>query len=336
MKQELIAIETLDPSKIFNDEEATKIINQITTVVKETPTDISTAKGRKELASLAAKISRSKTLIDDMGKDLVSGWKKKAKEVDAVRKTIRESLDELKEETRAPLTEWEENEKARIEAHEKAISDMKLRSEECRDQWMSLDISYIIGVHGSIEAVVPQSFEEFEHDATTAKVEALSLIETALEQRKKYDEEKAELEKLRAQAAEADRLNFEAKAKREAEEASRQEAFRAEEERKKAEERAKREVLEAQAETERVKKEAEAEAQRREQEAEERAFREIEEKQAREKAEAEAREANKKHCGAINRKALEAFVAGGLDKEVAKKAVELIAKNMIPNVKISY
>lgn len=43
-----------------------------------------------------------------------------------------------------------------------------------------------------------------------------------------------------------------------------------------------------------------------------------------------------KHKAAINRAAMEAFIAGGMPEECAKMAVTLIAKARIPNVKISY
>lgn len=58
--------------------------------------------------------------------------------------------------------------------------------------------------------------------------------------------------------------------------------------------------------------------------------------QARLEAEAKAREADKAHKAAINRAALEAFVAGGMTEECAKQAVTLIAKRQIPNVSIAY
>ena len=63
--------------------------------------------------------------------------------------------------------------------------------------------------------------------------------------------------------------------------------------------------------------------------------RQIDEK-ARLVAEEAAREANIKHRKKINNEALQAFTKGGLPKEIAKLAVELIAKKMIANVIINY
>ena len=52
--------------------------------------------------------------------------------------------------------------------------------------------------------------------------------------------------------------------------------------------------------------------------------------------EAKRREADKAHKTAINRAALDAFMAGGMTEECAKLAVTLIAKKAIPAVSISY
>lgn len=72
-----------------------------------------TRAGRAELASLAHRVARTKTALDDLGKDLVAEWKAKSAAVDAQRRRIREALDTLKGTVRAPLTQWEIDEEAR-------------------------------------------------------------------------------------------------------------------------------------------------------------------------------------------------------------------------------
>lgn len=53
-------------------------------------------------------------------------------------------------------------------------------------------------------------------------------------------------------------------------------------------------------------------------------------------AEAVKREANKKHKASINNAALKCLTDGGVDKDAAKLAVELIAKRLVTNVTITY
>ncbi len=51
---------------------------------------------------------------------------------------------------------------------------------------------------------------------------------------------------------------------------------------------------------------------------------------------AQAREADEAHRRAINRAALDAFIAGGMPEDCAKQAIKLIAQRKIPAVTISY
>jgi len=53
------------------------VLNDLAKEAKSIVADISTDRGRKEIASVAYKVARSKTLLDDMGKKL--GEEAKAK-----------------------------------------------------------------------------------------------------------------------------------------------------------------------------------------------------------------------------------------------------------------
>lgn len=123
----LIPLETINGVEVFTGHKLDELLEAIR---KETTTlvpDVSTVDGRKSIASVAYKIARSKTTIDDAGKSLVSGWKKQAAEVDAARKKARDYLDALKDEVRAPLNEYEA-EQARIE--QEAITKAQHEREE--------------------------------------------------------------------------------------------------------------------------------------------------------------------------------------------------------------
>lgn len=54
---------------------------------------------------MAHKVARSKTYIDNAGKDLVAELKALPKQIDESRRIVRERLDALKDEVRRPLTE---------------------------------------------------------------------------------------------------------------------------------------------------------------------------------------------------------------------------------------
>lgn len=275
--------------------------------------DISTPKGRKEIASLAYKVARSKTALDDMGKELVAGIKAQASAIDADRKKARDRLDALKDEVRKPLDEFEAAEAARIKRHEDGISALIHLS-------MGIPLSdtdYIAARLAEAQAADISGFQEFTTRAEKAKAETVEKLSALLEESRRRDAERAELERLRREAAEreareakerAEREQREREeraadqARREAEEKARREAEEAERRAAAERERIEREAREAQERAEREKREAEEraaqaerdrlEAERRAKEAEERA--EAERKAAAEKAERDRIEAERR------------------------------------------
>ena len=95
--------------------------------------DLSTSKSRQEIASMSGKVSSSKVLLENAGKDLVSHEKsliadrlKRIDGINATRAKIKTTLDSLRDEVRAPLTQWEKDqaaEKARIALEIKIDAD---------------------------------------------------------------------------------------------------------------------------------------------------------------------------------------------------------------------
>lgn len=84
--------------------------------------DISTEKNRKAIKSLRFKIARSKTMLDDAGKDLKAEWKRRSDAIDGDRRLIRDELDALAKEIEAPVLEYEAAEKAIDAANEAEIA----------------------------------------------------------------------------------------------------------------------------------------------------------------------------------------------------------------------
>ena len=343
MSQELIVFEELNMSSLYfddkiDDTEMDKLLERIRVIASDFIPDLKTAKGRKEIASIAAKVSKCKTYLDGGGKDIVDDLKKQPKIIDAKRKKMREFLDDLKTNVREPLTKWEEAEAKRIAALEDNIREIIAAGERAKDNWNSIDLEPMIDRLQELkdEAAGDYDWEEFAAAAEGALEQAIGFTADAIEKKKIALAEQAELDAFRAD-----------KEKREREEAAR---AALEEERKFNEEKAAQEEKRIKDETEAAARAAVDEANREKQaaidakdraeiqakEAEKRAFREIEEKQRKEQAEIAAREADTKHRGKINREAVAALVKVGLDKGQATDAIKAIASKMIPNVKINY
>ena len=267
------------------------LVSSIKEAVRTFDTDISTAAGRKAAKALAAKISRSKTLIDDVGKELNEERNRQNKEVNAKRNYAKAELDQLRDETKAPVEAWEAE-----QAERKRQFLLRLDVFDLERATSSDDAATIQGIIDQITGTaIDDSWEEYEADAKSAKAAALVKYESDLAIAKVREEQAAELEALRAE-----------KAERDAAEAKRAEQERIAKEEQEREQRAAEREKAAAAEAEaRAKADAEAAEQRHaerlaaaKREAEEAAQKERDRIAAEQKAEEEAaaaRAADKKY-----------------------------------------
>ena len=323
---------------------------QIKSEIDEFKPDVSTKKGRDAIASIAHKIARSKTALDNIGKELVADLKDVPKKIDAERKRMRDLLDRWKDEVRQPLTAWEEAEEARQAKHR---TDIELIQQASATHDFS--VSTLRSAMASIEAVVVDaSWEEFEAEAHRSKSTTLEALRKALMEREKFETEQAELAKLRAEAAVREQMEREERIAREAaEQAQRAAEAKAQAERDATAKReadaaaaAERRELELKLQAERAEREkveaqqreaqAKADAERKASDAVAEEQRRVAAQAAAEAKEAERRERDKAHKTAVNRAAMGAFVQGGMTEECAKLAVTLIAKKSIPAIAIYY
>lgn len=167
-------------------------------VTGEVP-DLKTAKGRARIASLAATVSKSKTAVEKPGRDYLKRLKEMPKVVEAELREFVTKMDNLRDATRQPLTEWEEAEQARKDKHVDGIQAMKdfliFEGAPSADQ-----VGHIIAI---LELVaVNDSWEEFLPEAAQVKDQTLVKLRTLHAERTQYEAEQAELARLRA-AAEA-------------------------------------------------------------------------------------------------------------------------------------
>jgi hypothetical protein len=103
---ESVAEPGIEAVDLFKPEKTKEILTRVRAASMAQVFDITTKSGREECKSLAYKIARFKTTVDDAGKELVAERKREVKEVDRLRKVMRDGLDEIKTDVRAPLTAW--------------------------------------------------------------------------------------------------------------------------------------------------------------------------------------------------------------------------------------
>jgi hypothetical protein len=339
---ELLPAVTLTDS-LFVPNGLDKILAHIKAEVSKHTPDISTERGRKEIASLARKVASSNRRIDDYGKDHVAGIKVQAVAIDAERKRSRDILDKLRDDTRKPLTDWEDAEKNRVQAHEDAL----LALAELGNVPFDASLEDLAKRIAATDNYALRSWEEFGvrfavgFQATSLRLKKL-WAET-----KQAQEDRVEL--LRLQEAEAKRVQIERDSRIQAEAAAKAKAdaeAQAEREANAARIEADRKANAAAFEAKRLQDEAYSRT-RKAEEATARAVREAEvavdrerQRVANEKRiEAEAiakREANKKHTTAINNEVLMSLMALGATQDVALAIVTALMNSSIPHVRIAY
>jgi hypothetical protein len=205
----LATIETLTAAVVFAPGGVEEIISRLETEVRAIPRDMTTDPGREAIRALAYKVARSKTGLDDLGKELVAGIKKQSAAIDAERRVIRERLDALRDEVRAPLTAWEEAEETRIADYEAAIV-LILCQPDANASPAALS-AHILRLE-ELAAIDWQEFNDRAAEALKESMPRLCSMRDASIQRERDAAELAELRQLKADREIADQAAAAAKA----------------------------------------------------------------------------------------------------------------------------
>jgi hypothetical protein len=350
-------VENMTPAKVFEADFMNGLIDEIKEKARSHKPDLTTKKGRDAIKSNAHAVARSKTFLDNLGKGLTKEWKEKAKAVDVERQKMRIALDDLKAEVKEPLVKFEAEEEARKRAiNDKIETIMSLQFFQAEETPSSDEISSRLKTANEI--IIDESYQELASTAEVEKSEVIRSLEAKLEYQLKYEADQAELERLKAEAAERDRLDAqrrakeeeerkakEAKAKKEQEEKDR--LAREEQIRKDAEEKAKREAEEiAKAKEEQLERERlqaimdKEEAERKAKEAAQAERDRIAKEQAEKEAEDKKRFEDEQHRKKIESETLEDLMKHTGNSvaamSIAKKVLEALKSDQVRHVRIEY
>lgn len=355
--QDLIPIENAQPAALFAPGGLDPLLSRIAEEARALVPDTSTKKGRDAIASNAHKVARSKTYLEEIGKGYAAEIKELPKRVDAERRRVRDFLQSLQDEVRAPLTAWE-----RAEAALQAEADALVRIISEPDIGAMSSDDLMIQISGLETLVVPAHFTAPQQDAVTNALGRQALaLQKALAAAIHREAEAAEAARIQSEIAEKARLEREeqirqeatraaeqavmartarvqleaeeakaaaAKAQLEAEEAKAAAAKAISEQKEKIEQDppvgryvgngAYRQIMEGRETEQRIAAEKACEAERQAQE----------ERAARETAEA------KKAC---HREALDALIdQTGIDYEEGKDIIRMIIQGLIPHIRFEY
>lgn len=203
----VLVVEKKDLQAFFLDaEKLDALYGHVEKMARALVADPLTKEGASQIKSCARQIASVKKRIDDIGKDVVADLKKLPGQIDANRKSLRERLEALQDDIRRPVTE--------IENREDEIDGIK-------SIHMRLANAASGDIHKELEFVrsIPLTEEKWHESLEKAKAavegeaKALALLlDTAL----KREKDAAELDKLRKNQEEADRIIRENKIKEEA------------------------------------------------------------------------------------------------------------------------
>lgn len=318
---DLVVIEKKNAMAVFtNNDQLDPLIEAIEKEARSLVPDVTTKKGRDAIASMAHKVARSKTYIDNAGKDLVAELKALPKQIDESRRVVRERLDALKDEVRRPLTEWEaEQERIKAEEAMNALHVEALVMNEDFDRQLAARIES----DHEMALLMNDAFDREQADKAAE----------AERQRIAHEEE------IKRLAAAAAAREVEQRAQREREEAAHREAVlkaqaeQAERDRIAAEQKAEADKKAA-VEAERRKAQEEADRIRREAEQREQARLAEEKRKADEQA---RREADVKHRKAVGTEIVKALLANtSLTRDQAIEVLTVVKDGRIPHTGISY
>lgn len=324
---ELITVTELTPI-IFANGKIDEIMMEIKTKAESFKGDVATDAGRKEIASFAYKIARSKTALDEVGKEFISREKEKISIVDAKRKAIRDTCDYLKDIVRQPLTDFEEAEKLRVENYKKRLALIVEAGNSSEKNWQMLSVVEMNDMLQEVASERDFEWEEYLVEAEKLILDAVDKIDEAIRKRLAYDKQQTELEQLRKEKAEREKLEYEEKLKADAIEKA---TIQTENARKAAEVAQQKAEADLKAEQEKSKREAEEAVLR------ERAR--VEANNAAIKKEEEARAKDLQHKKKIHNEIKEALfnISGdNVTLDEAQAIVIALVKGKIPHLKVTY
>lgn len=287
-----------------------------------------TPKGNKDARSHIHKLRKTKSAVDACRKKEKAASLEHGRKVDKEAKDIIGELEDMILVHKQPLDDIEEKEKIRVDSILSKLDAIRHSSQDT-DELSSVEISERLDILQNTDITV-EVFQELTEQAAGAKSFAIQDLEKLFNARKKYEDDQAEIERLRLENEKRQQKERDERIAKEAAEQEREAALIRE---KTLKDRAQKAALKA----EQDKRYAAAKAVQAVKDAEAKVRQEAEEKVIQETKAQEKREANKQHRAKINRAAVAALVTlSSLSDEQAKDVITLIANKKIPNANMQY
>ena len=173
--------------------------------------DVSTSAGRKSLVSVAAKVAKSRAFLKEVSTQAFKTLKAEADAVKIRGERALESLDELRDEIRQPVTEWEQAEEARIRIHSDSLTQIRSIATQAMTRYSTIE--ELDAAFQQLNALVGRNWDEFSEQADELVTQATVALAGARDLLAQRVKEKAEREETARRLAEEQAAKAEAERK---------------------------------------------------------------------------------------------------------------------------
>lgn len=194
-----------DPSRALKEPDfLNQLLDEIEAFADGQEPDLSTVASRKEIASAAHRVVRTKTAIIEAGTELKKPLKEQIDAIVTTEKQVKTLLDGYRDQIRQPLSDWEDAEKVRAGEREAILKKLKELA------IVTIDLTSQ-GIRDRIETAKSLTISENlflgkERDqAELMRTQTLETLENALNQTLAREQQAAELKALREKEAARER-----------------------------------------------------------------------------------------------------------------------------------
>jgi hypothetical protein len=223
----LIDLSTIEPSKVFVDGGTESLSKIVEAEVAKFSADVTTEEGRKEIFHFDRKIASTKIGIDTAKKLFTEGLREAVNAVNKEGKRFVDRMEEIQAEVSAPLKEWKEIERRRVEGLTDLLNEIKNLYDHGQ-AYKSTDITELLAKLDQINEGF--DWEDFAQVAGEETEKMRDLLETKFAAAVEQEAKDAELEKLRKDAADRAAADEAARLVREGEENAKRETAEREKE----------------------------------------------------------------------------------------------------------
>lgn len=350
VNSELIKHEQNEIINLYKESDGMKVVlDQLSVIAKDFIVDVDTKKGRELITSQAYKVSRSKTMLEKVGASITSEWKAKSAKVDLEKNKIKTFCDKLRDEIKAPLVKWENEEKEKLEALKRNLNKL---TEKCATLTASSSPDDIISSLSDYRTVdtTESVWGEMHYDAFRKVQEIIAYLEKTLPLAEKRIKDEKELKRLKDIEAENEKIIKRNKELEDAEkerkqkeiddknkiESDKQGKIDSKENEKKEAQRKLDEAKEREDKLKQQVKDQEVKAKQDQDRAVEQEKERVRLEDEKKKADEKKISNNKEIKKLVHRKMLNHLLSIDINEETAKKVITEIAKGKIENLAVNY